>query len=304
MGLARTLLRIGVALCIASAARADDYVGQETCVGCHGAVSHAYASTVHGRALTAAAATTALMERGCESCHGPGRAHAMSGGRVQQAEGWLTFREDTPEAETLKSQACLQCHQGSTQRFWHGSAHESRGLSCSSCHTVMQPVSQRHLLSRPTEAEVCSQCHHLAGAQSRRTSHMPTRTTGGGPGAEGFMTCASCHNAHGSVAESLIDAHTINDSCTSCHAEKRGPFLWEHAPVSESCLGCHVAHGSIKPNLLRISAPRLCQTCHVQVLHVSEARAPGSRFVAGQSCMSCHSQVHGSNHPSGAFLTR
>lgn len=287
----------------ATGALAPGTVGDAVCLGCHASVSDGYAHTAHARVLGTDGARSALMRRGCESCHGAGGAHARSAGK-ERGEGWLSFAETGAGAERAKSEACLQCHQGDTQRYWHGSAHESRGLSCGSCHAVMKPISTRHLLSQPSETELCAGCHPLAVSQGRRQSHMPTRTGAKGAGGEGAMSCASCHNPHGTVADKLIAAHTINDNCTSCHAEKRGPFLWEHAPVSESCLNCHVAHGSLKPNLLRVSAPRLCQSCHVAALHPSEARQPGSRFVLGQSCMHCHSQVHGSNHPSGTFLTR
>jgi len=29
-----------------------------------------------------------------------------------------------------------------------------------------------------------------------------------------------------------------------------------------------------------------------------------NRFMLGRACLNCHSQVHGSNHPSGATLHR
>ena len=299
-----TLIATAVLLWAGTPAVAEDEVGQKTCLGCHADLSKDYDDTVHAKVFTGSDARHPSVSRGCESCHGPGRTHAMSAGSDQSGAGWLTFNEEGEPSADAQSAACLQCHQGDTQKHWVGSTHASRGLSCSTCHTVMKTVSRQNLLAKPTEAALCRQCHHLPGAQSKRASHMPTRQEVGKFGSEDFMTCSSCHNAHGTVADMLVDAHTINDNCTSCHAEKRGPFLWEHSPVSESCLNCHVAHGSLKPNLLRVSAPRLCQSCHVQVLHPSEARVPESRFVVGQNCMQCHSQVHGSNHPSGAFLTR
>ena len=73
------------------------------------------------------------------------------------------------------------------------------------------------------------------------------------------MDCGSCHNPHGTVSDALIAANSINESCYSCHAEKRGPFLWEHAPVNENCLNCHVPHGSIRPNMLKLPGARLCR---------------------------------------------
>ena len=118
------------------------------------------------------------------------------------------------------------------------------------------------------------------------------------------MDCGSCHNPHGAITRKLIVHPSVNDNCLSCHADKRGPFLWEHAPVSESCLSCHVPHASSKRAMLRLTPPRLCQQCHVASRHPSDPRDPGSTFVVGGSCLNCHIQVHGSNHPNGWVFTR
>ena len=42
-------------------------------------------------------------------------------------------------------------------------------------------------------------------------------------------------------------ARHLNDTCYDCHAEFRGPYLWEHAPVPEDCSNCHDPHGSNHP---------------------------------------------------------
>jgi len=106
---------------------------------------------------------------------------------------------------------------------------------------------------------------------------------------------------------------TLNQTCFSCHADKRGPLLWEHAPVAEDCSLCHTAHGSVRSALLTKSPPLLCQQCHSAADHPSAARtssslpggsAGGSIFLVAGSCTNCHSQVHGSNHPAGAKLMR
>jgi DmsE family decaheme c-type cytochrome len=104
---------------------------------------------------------------------------------------------------------------------------------------------------------------------------------------------------------------TLNDTCYQCHAEKRGPYLWEHAPVSEDCGLCHAPHGSNHPGMLTRRAPLLCQSCHSQSGHPSVpqtadglANGVPSQFLLAQSCMNCHTQVHGSNHPSGSKLMR
>ena len=96
----------------------------------------------------------------------------------------------------------------------------------------------------------------------------------------------------------------MNDSCLSCHADKRGPFLWEHAPVTENCLTCHEPHGSTRHSMLKLGLPRLCNSCHIASAHPSQPRAPNDHFVMGSSCLQCHMNIHGSNHPSGFGFTR
>jgi hypothetical protein len=55
----------------------------------------------------------------------------------------------------------------------------------------------------------------------------------------------------------------------------------------------------------------LCQQCHSPAGHPSLAYtselfddSSQNRFMLGRACLNCHSQVHGSNHPSGATLHR
>jgi hypothetical protein len=59
--------------------------------------------------------------------------------------------------------------------------------------------------------------------------------------------------------------------------------------------------------------PLLCQSCHSQQGHQSFSYGPSGlpggggptvTALALGNCMNCHSQVHGSNHPSGSTLTR
>ena len=101
---------------------------------------------------------------------------------------------------------------------------------------------------------------------------------------------------------------TVNEACTSCHTEKRGPFLWEHGPVRENCTTCHDPHGSSNERLLVAKNPFLCQRCHVHSRHPAtiydlQVLNTNNR-VFGRACVTCHSQIHGSNHPSGNFLVR
>lgn len=52
-----------------------EYAGEDTCLTCH--EDQAYKPTAHGRAFNE---RTPAATQGCESCHGPGKAHAEAGG--------------------------------------------------------------------------------------------------------------------------------------------------------------------------------------------------------------------------------
>ena len=76
-----------------------------------------------------------------------------------------------------------------------------------------------------------------ATRSSGPTSRSPRRTRC----RFGLMTCSGCHSPHGSTAPAMLVKPTLNQTCYSCHAEKRGPLLWEHQPVTEDCALCHTA---------------------------------------------------------------
>jgi len=283
------------------------YVGQEVCLSCHETITPGltakYNHTVHSRVLSET--HSELAARGCEACHGPGSAHVEAGGG-KGVGNMVRFDLDSPEAVARINGTCLQCHNGGDRSYWHGGAHESADISCTSCHVVMENVSHDNLLAKRTEVETCATCHHIQYSRVYSNAHMPLR-----PGAfesstnsEGKMSCSSCHQPHGTVTESLIRNISTNDQCLTCHAEKRGPFLWEHSPVPEDCLNCHDPHGSNRRAMLKMQVPRLCQTCHVSTGHATSPRNPTDRFAVGTACLQCHTQVHGSNHPSGFALTR
>jgi DmsE family decaheme c-type cytochrome len=287
------LLLAGVWLAAAATLAEPGYVGSEVCTACHEEAGKTFAHTVHGKLFNDENALSAKMKLGCEACHGPGGEHVSEGGGKI---GVLGFRaEGTTETER-ENGACLSCHSGNQRLYWDGSVHETRDVACTSCHSSHDPKSDRHQLIKSTEMDTCASCHLIQRSRQFRNSRMPVR--------EGHMSCGSCHNAHGSVTQALIHQNTVNDNCYSCHAEKRGPFLWEHAPVSENCLSCHDPHGSTKRAMLKLNQPRLCQQCHVATRHPSNPQSPDNRFVVSGGCTNCHAQVHGTNHPAGFVLSR
>ena len=276
-------------------APASAYGGTDQCVVCHTDQENSIKGTAHAQAKNprSPAAT-----HGCESCHGPGQAHIDD-----DAKGHiLKFKEMTP-AES--SQACLTCHNRGNHAGWEGSGHERRNLTCTTCHSVHSPKSPERQLVKANETAVCVQCHRLQVAKTERAvAHMPVR--------EGKMSCSSCHNPHGSISnvKNLKTGSSVAELCTSCHTEMRGPMLFEHAPVRENCATCHDPHGSSNDRMLVVRMPMLCQRCHIASKHPAtlydkdQITTNKSNRMFGRSCVNCHSNVHGSNHPSGQFFMR
>jgi DmsE family decaheme c-type cytochrome len=238
----------------------------------------------------------------CEACHGPGDTHAgrVRRGKERPAIG-IRFGAESGTPVEEQNAACLNCHKSNVGFSWYTGAHPSDEVACADCHsshTATDAVRQTH-----TQPEVCFNCHQMQRSETRKAFAHPIL--------EGKMDCMGCHNMHGDNAATQLARLSVNDTCQQCHAEKRGPYLWEHAPVSEDCGLCHAPHGSNHPGMLTRRAPLLCQSCHSQHSHLSIAHdadglASGSpsQFLLGQSCTNCHSQVHGSNHPSGSKLMR
>jgi DmsE family decaheme c-type cytochrome len=298
---------------------AGDYVGSDICISCHDDQNRRMKNTVMGKAF--AKPHTADEKLGCESCHGPGRVHVEAGGGKDTIP--IRYGKDTRNSVEEQNQSCVQCHKRGNRMFWAGSPHESRGMRCVDCHNVKQKLTRsmagEAFLTEPLkdtgglvkpETELCLQCHQMRRAQLQRSSHMPFR--------EGKVTCTSCHNPHGTPNPSQLKQATVNENCYSCHAERRGPFLWAHPPVTENCDTCHEAHGSTNPQLLKTRIPRLCQECHNEFAHgtgtigyplgnVSNSAGQPMGYpnkTTNRGCANCHSKIHGTNAPSGKFFLR
>jgi DmsE family decaheme c-type cytochrome len=235
----------------------------------------------------------------CEACHGPGGAHVKAMG--MKPAGIVVFGARSPTPVLRQNAMCLSCHRSTVGHVWRLSAHAQNQVSCADCHHL-------HGASDPvrapaTQAAVCAKCHAGVVAQFRKPYHHPVP--------DGTMSCASCHDPHGSLGPAMLVKETVNETCTSCHARMRGPFLWEHQPVSDNCLDCHAPHGSVVAALLTEQPTILCQQCHDAAGHPSVPYGPQglpggmpNPYLLLGGCVNCHSRIHGSNSPSGQALMR
>ena len=255
----------------------------------------------------------------CTSCHGESDAHIKKPSAAPPDRSFGKSGARTPA--TQRADACLTCH--GTDRhltFWDSGRHKKNDIACDNCHIIHQPrdvplrvdnpkISPYENTARQLQYETCTNCHKQIRSQILKTSHHPI--------IEGKLKCTNCHNPHGALSRAMVNEESVNQLCTSCHADKRGPYLNEHPPVEANCLTCHNSHGSIHPKLLNERAPNLCQDCHDASRHPgtyysgnlgfggTASSAPSTRLIA-RACVNCHTNIHGSNAPAslGKFFLR
>ena len=252
-------------------AKADTgkYSGNKSCLEgeCHTSRVLQHTKTVHFRAEVAGMST----HTSCETCHGPGKEHTdreLEADRTKvkdpEATKLIFGFNKSPEAN---SAPCLVCHRsGEGQDLFSRSEHKLQAVGCNDCHEPhlvakdeekrraapslpeaqfvslpKLPEERRWLnesLLRTSQTELCSSCHGAVRAQFSLPNHHKV--------IEGAMKCTDCHNAHGSLNKPLTQKASVSETCTRCHVEKRGPFVYEHASVKvEGCTYCHSPHGSV-----------------------------------------------------------
>jgi DmsE family decaheme c-type cytochrome len=216
-----------------------------------------------------------------------------------------------PETRT---DLCLKCHDMSAPTMaWHSSTHARYGVACADCHNPhpnsyveqVVDIQHTHVNRRPRspmsvdEPQACYKCHPDMYAKSAMPSHHPIK--------EGKMVCSDCHDPHGQTEGNLKEP-TVNMVCYKCHAEKQGPFAYEHPPVTEDCSICHDPHGTVANNLLRQPATFLCLRCHTghrtapfgpnhDALLGDIGTSPALQAAFYTDCTQCHQHIHGSDLP-------
>ncbi len=263
----------------------------------------------------------------CVTCHGQNSLEHAKAGGGRGVGGIFSFSDKAVPADK-KEAVCLGCHASNRHlAFWDSGAHKKNDVACTDCHKLHETpgpgstialakpnptVAPYQTSQRQLQYETCTKCHKDIRTQLLKPSHHPI--------IEGKLNCTDCHNPHGALSEKMVNAESIPQLCTTCHTEKRGPFIWGHPPVEENCLTCHNPHGSNHTRLLAERPPNVCQDCHDASRHpgsIYDARSgwllpdgsvnpsASTRLVA-RGCLNCHYHVHGSNAPAakGKFFLR
>lgn len=253
------------------------YIGSDACIRCHEEVyNKQFAGTPHFQ-------TTLNNGHGCESCHGGGAAHVAGGGDKTKIVRFSQLSRAEVNAR------CLECHGGGREhRHASTSAHASNDVGCLDCHSPHHAKEEQNLLVNK-QTELCFSCHANTRAEFARPYHHRV--------AEGLVACADCHNVHGTTTPRQARDVAGGDAvCFQCHAEKQGPFLYEHMPVkTDGCTSCHSAHGSNHARFLRVSQVNLlCLQCH-SYPGLGPSGPAHNQSQKYQACTLCHPAIHGSN---------
>jgi DmsE family decaheme c-type cytochrome len=265
---------------------ASQYAGSEACKTCHEDIyKKGFEATPHFK-------TTLKDGHGCESCHGPGAEHVAGGGDKSKI---FTFKGATREQI---SQRCLACHQyGEEHANFDRSQHKINDVTCTECHSPHHAKSPEFLLVEK-QPELCFSCH----TETKQDFARPFRHRV----EQGLIQCTDCHNQHGGFLTKQLRSTAAQDQvCFKCHADKAGPFAFEHEPVrTEGCVACHTPHGSTNPRMLKRSQINLlCLECHTLTVDSPVPAAPSFHNQAQkyQACTMCHVMIHGSNFDKDFF---
>jgi DmsE family decaheme c-type cytochrome len=280
-----------------------EYVGQTECRSCHkhDKIWNSFYKNPHFKSVVSG--KEGPEHAGCESCHGPGKAHVEAGGDIDTVVN--AFSVMKPKQIIA---VCLNCHGNEFSRAnIRRSEHTENDVACTACHSIHNAATPKYLLAK-SETETCYGCH----SDVRSQFNLPFKHRVN----EGFMTCSDCHNPHGGftptfgmgqTSKMLNQSHFNEQPCLKCHVDKRGPFVFEHQVGEvDGCITCHRPHGSTNAKLItRPTVALQCLECHTGSGDFGVRSNRGVTYPDHathsmvdpryQRCTACHVAIHGSN---------
>jgi predicted CXXCH cytochrome family protein len=100
---------------------------------------------------------------------------------------------------------------------WAGDAYSAQKHECSYCH-VISPATTPQQLKAPL-AELCVGCHaDRRGPNEHKVDIVPSMKVVGLPlSREGKITCATCHDPHGTAGHPRLLRARGEELCVKCH---------------------------------------------------------------------------------------
>jgi hypothetical protein len=221
----------------------------------------------------------------------------------RRAEGAHADLQEMKPAEI--NETCMACHNRGTHAGWTGSAHETRNLSCTTCPQRAQPEGAevpagrghphrtvRHMPSPAGRQDGTGGRAH-AGARRQdgvRDVPQPARLDQQRQGAEGrqLVSRAVHELPHGDARADAVGARA---GARELRDLPRPAWIVERPHAGRA----HADAVSAMPRRQPASLLDLRQRGDHDEQEQSHVR---------RSCVNCHSNVHGSNHPSGQFYMR
>jgi DmsE family decaheme c-type cytochrome len=263
---------------------ATDYAGTEACASCHEDNFQKFQKNPHQVLNTNP--NKGWQSKACEACHGPGEIHVETADSTKI----LSFNQLSTNRIT---EICLTCHARMEEHSGFASGLHGRSqVSCTDCHRIHETEQSVHLWAERSD-QLCLTCHRENLAAFNKPFRHKYQ--------EGAIHCVDCHQPHGGLNPRQVRLANGNEvACVKCHADKRGPFVFEHAPMRmEGCIACHEPHGSTNAKLLnRNQVYQLCLECHSTSAGTLAGQPPSFHDLRNprfQNCTTCHLKIHGSN---------
>ena len=196
---------------------------QYDCMFCHNGYPDPQASGTLQR--TADAIFPVRLPEGidCQRCHGPGRAHVESAGKLG------TIVNPAKLSSERQAEVCLQCHLETTSFPLPGSLlREGRDPFS---YRPGQPLAEFKLFFDHAPGKVRDEKFEIAGAAYQMDQSKCVLQRGEHAGEK--LTCTTCHNPH-DVRHGVEAVVRYNAVCKDCHASPR-----EHVAAG-NCIDCHM----------------------------------------------------------------
>ena len=174
---------------------------------------------------------------GCESCHGPGSEHVFGGGDTNRI------------MKSVTAGVCGQCHDSppSAPIFtqWKNAKHSN---------VVWSSSFAQNNYATPNDLGNCIRCHDGQGYVNF-TKSTPTSTNGRTQATHEMVSCATCHDPHGSPntanlrtrpagSDTLANGYHYTGvgtgaTCLDCHKSRRNTMTYVNTRVTSSTWGPH-----------------------------------------------------------------